>query len=75
MKEQLEDYGLKEFDDFIYYEFFNKKIAVIHANCFGSAYMEYLNKSKDFTDIYALYPIPPIYLNKKRVIDDKTITC
>lgn len=70
LKDELAKQGLKEFDNFFYWEAYIKKIAVVHANCYGSAYMEFLKKSQDFAGEYFLYPLPAIHTNMAGRLDE-----
>lgn len=73
VKKELEAHNLKEFKDFYYWEAYIKKIAVIHANCYGNAYIEFLNKSQDFTEKYFIYPSPLLHVNKSGRLYDALI--
>lgn len=61
IREQLICMGYREFDDFIPYEIFRKKIAVTYGNCHMAAVQAYLERHKAFSLEYGFYPFPPIY--------------
>ena len=52
----LKKYGLKEFDDYIYYDWMDKKLALLHGNCYMEYYKDALLSSKEFTRKYSIYP-------------------
>ena len=70
---QLQEYGLKEFDDFLYYECIGKKLALIHGNCHTLIVKAYLELSHEFTEIYFFYPIPLICYNEKKTLDNNVL--
>ena len=65
--------GLREFHGFYYWEAYIKKIAVIHANCNGLAYREFLRKSQEFSSKYFIYPLPAIHENHEKNIDESLL--
>lgn len=73
IKHEFEDQGFKEFKNFCFWEACIKKIAILHANCNGFAYSEFLRKSQDFVGEYFLYPIPAICDIKNSNIDDSLL--
>lgn len=73
IKKQLIAKGYKEFQDFIWSKLWKKKIVVINANCHGTALRHYLESSECFRDRYAIYPVPEIYLNDKKEIDENIL--
>ena len=72
-KKKLEVIGYREFDDFIGYRMFNKKICVINANCYMSFIKKFLNENADFRREYGIYPLPPIHENKLGYIGDNIL--
>lgn len=60
IKNYLEKQGLVEFDDFIYYELFQKKIAIIYGNCHTVPIKQGLKLSKLFNLEYGFYPLHQI---------------
>lgn len=70
IKEQLEKKGLKEFEDFIYWEIYQKKIALIYGNCHTVPIKEALVFSKKFNSLYGFYPLKQIQIMKKEATDD-----
>lgn len=60
IKSQLLQMGYKEFENFIPYTIFDKKVAVAYGNCHMSAIKEYLQKNEQFSDCYGFYPLAPI---------------
>lgn len=70
---QLRESGLREFDDYIYYEWLYKKVALLHGNCHMATIRSFLMSSKQFFDNYSIYPNPPIYLNKEKRVSESGI--
>lgn len=58
---QLKEIGLTEIEDFIPYNLFNKKIAIIYGNCHTRIIKKYLESSYKFSDIYGFYDFGTIY--------------
>lgn len=65
---QLNQYKLKEFEDFLYYSFDRKKIVLLHGNCHMPILEKYLLSSKEFCNTYEIYPNPTICENKEKII-------
>jgi hypothetical protein len=65
IKRELLVAGLKEFDDFVWCKQFQKKLVLINANCHGNALQTYLNCIKQFSQMYAVYPIPQVQNNDR----------
>lgn len=63
MKQNLEDLGLTEFEDFIWSKAFRKKIVVVNANCHGPGLIDYLQLSDRFCKNYMVYPVKQVHLN------------
>lgn len=57
IKKQLIGEGRKEFEDFIYWKCFNKKIAFLYGNCHMSVIREMLLSSSEFSKQYSVYPM------------------
>ena len=66
----LEKFGKREFIDFIWYEWENKKMVVLNGNCYGAQIKKYLASNNEFSKNFYFYPIPQIYENKLGTIDD-----
>lgn len=64
---------MKEIRDFIYYDSYNKKIAVLHGNCHMNVVHEYLASSEEFINKYVIYPIPRIQVNSKGYIEQSLL--
>ncbi|MCI8763291.1 MAG: hypothetical protein HFG58_01670 [Lachnospiraceae bacterium] len=61
IKNRLEkEYGLIEFENFEYWETYQKKIAVIYGNCHTVPIKEALKLSKKFNDNYGFYPLKAV---------------
>lgn len=65
VRDQLEGYGLKEFEDFVGWKFFHKKVAVIHGNCYRRIWDECLKSSEEFNSVYTIYDNPQIHINEE----------
>lgn len=63
ISETLKSWGLTEFDDFIYYEWIDKKMVLLHGNCYMDYVKRVLTVTKEFTSKYFLYPNPLIHEN------------
>lgn len=63
IKDLLGKRGLNEFDNFIWFRMWNKKIIAINANCHGTALKKYLTASDEFNLKFAIYPIPELQNN------------
>lgn len=61
IKKQLEGYGLREFEDFIIGMSYNKKLAVVNANCYREVICRYLNSSRQFQEKYYIYYTKPVF--------------
>lgn len=73
IKENLKKRGLVEFYDFLPAEAYDKKIAVLHGNCYMDAYGEYLHNSRAFCDKYYIYKVKQIHLNTEKKLDDNLL--
>ncbi len=60
IRKQLIELGYKEFEDFIPYTVFNKKIALAYGNCHMEAIRKFLECNKEFSKQYGFYPFPGI---------------
>lgn len=49
ISDQLEQYGLEEMLDYIWYELYKKKIVILHGNCHMDILRKYLMYTKEFT--------------------------
>ena len=70
---QLSAIGMKEFKDFIYYGWLDKKLVLLHGNCHMIVIKKFLQSSKNFCDKYAIYPNPLICENKNSKIEDTVL--
>ncbi len=61
IKKQLLDKGLKEFDDFIYWRCFGKRMAFLYGNCHMSVVKKMLLACPEFTLKYGIYPFAGIH--------------
>lgn len=74
IKNYLEERGFKEFDDFCYYELFNKKIAIIYGNCHTFPVKQGLQLSEQFNSQYGFYPLHEIQdINNNKLKDLESI--
>lgn len=69
ISKQLEENGLSEFKDYIYYEWTDKKLVLLHGNCHMSIIRLFLLSSKTFSKQYSIYPNPLICENKEGKIE------
>ncbi len=70
ISEILQQYSLREFDDYIYYKWLDKKIVLLSGNCHIWIVQKYLESSLRFMEEYAIYPNPAICRNTKGEIED-----
>ena len=70
IREQLVAYGLKEFDNFMPGEMFDKKLVVINANCYGPLIQTFLNSNEDFVKKYYIYETIPIHANQEKKLNE-----
>lgn len=78
IRDELTNLGLREFRDFIYYEWLYKKVVWLYGNCHMSVLKEYLMSSGRFRESYSIYPTPLIQeyaLNYKHVPDTLIDNC
>lgn len=59
-RDEVEKFGLREFENYVYEEYIGKKIVIIYGNCHTMVISEYLKNCAEFCDQYAIYPIKPI---------------
>lgn len=69
----LNSIGKTELKDYIWYEWDNKKMVVINANCYGPHIKNYLKCNSEFNDNFYFYPVPTIHQNKEKNIDEHII--
>ncbi len=60
IRQQLQNLGYREFEDFIPYQIFRKKIAVAYGNCHMDAIKSYMECHREFSAEYGFYPFPSI---------------
>lgn len=72
IQQQLLDYELSEFDDFINYIYFFKKIAILNCNCYTKYYKAYLEANEEFSKEYIICPTPEIVcgINQTKLIKE-----
>jgi len=78
IKKELEELGMVEFQDFIYWECYQKKIAIIYGNCHTEPVKQALKQQKVFSDMYGFYPIEPIqelYKKGETILSYKALKC
>lgn len=71
IRDLLKKRNLVEFHDFIYSDAFDRKIAVVNANCYGIIIMGYLQKSKSFMQKYCIWEVPPICHNERHCLPEE----
>ena len=60
IREQLISMGYQEFEDFIPFQIFEKKMVVAFGNCHLNVVRQYLEGHKGFSSEYGFYPFPTI---------------
>lgn len=73
IKRQLCEAGHKEFENFSYYQFFLKKIVLLHGNCHMAIIRKFLLSSEKFSKQYVVYPLPAIHNMKGKYIDEQAL--
>ncbi len=73
IKEQLCRAGYNEFEKFAWYQFFFKKIVLLHGNCHMAIIKRFLLSSKEFFDRYAIYPLPAIQNIQDKYISKRVL--
>lgn len=73
ISKQLEESGLSEFKDYIYYEWAYKKLVLLHGNCHMTIIRLFLLSSGTFGRQYSIYPNPLICENKKGKIENTVL--
>ncbi len=70
ISKQLQENGLREFQDYIYYEWIFKKIVLLHGNCHMLVIESFLMSSEIFCDNYITYPNPLICYNNEKKVEE-----
>lgn len=73
IKKQLLASGKKEFTDFVYYEWIEKKLVYLHGNCHMGILNEMLSSVPEFSQRYAIYPYTAIHNNKAGFVDENIL--
>lgn len=73
ISKQLQENGLTEFQDYIYYEWAYKKLVLLHGNCHMAIIRSFLLSSESFCKHYSIYPNPPICENKEGKIEEAVL--
>lgn len=60
IRKQLMEMGYLEFEHFVPYQIFQKKMAITYGNCHMGAVKRYLERNKKLTSEYGFYPFPEI---------------
>lgn len=60
IRRQLIDLGYSEFENFIPYQIFDKKVAIAYGNCHIHGVKRYLEQNKELAYDYGFYPFPAI---------------
>lgn len=78
IKQNLECFGMNEFRDFVYWECYQKRVAIIYGNCHTEPIKQALKQQKEFSDVYGFYPIEPIqelYRKGEIIVSYKVLKC
>lgn len=73
IKQQLEEMGYKEFENFIYDDLYEKKVTICYGNCHASFIKIRLEECKAFSDQYAFYPLPPVQMLDINILNDNLL--
>ncbi len=68
--QQLKAWGLKEFEDFIPYKLFQRKMALIWGNCHVRYIKGFLSASREFSKEYAFYELKDLWNMKEADLDE-----
>lgn len=66
----MESIGKEELKDFVWYEWDNKKMIVLNANCYGPQIKKYLKSNAEFDSNFYFYPVPQVFSNPDGMIDE-----
>jgi hypothetical protein len=69
IKDQLISEGLTEFEDFIYWKLFKKKVVLLYGNCHMAVVRDMLYTSQEFNKKYGIYPLKLIQELKNKIPD------
>lgn len=61
IKYYLDGQGKKEFEDYCYWEVYDKKVAIIYGNCHTQAIKQGLKLSREFNEQYGFYPLHAVH--------------
>lgn len=64
LRQQLLELEYREFEDFIPYTIYQKKVALAYGNCHMNAVRQYMELHVEFAQDYGFYPIAPIQAMK-----------
>lgn len=71
---QLDEYGLEEIKDYLWFDLYKKKIVVLHGNCHMNILRKFLLATKEFIGGgYEIYPNELIHENKKGFINENVL--
>lgn len=70
---QLKEMELSEIENFIPYNLFNKKIAIIYGNCHTRIIKKYLESSHKFSNVYEFYDVSEIFRLKNDYRLEKSV--
>lgn len=70
---QLQNYGLMQFEDYVYYEWTFKNLVLLHGNCHMAIIQSFLLSSEFFRSCYSIYPNPPICMNDKGKVEESVL--
>ncbi len=70
---QLHEMGYREFINFAYYQYFDKRVVLLHGNCHMDIIRRFLLSSESFADNYAVYPLPLIQDIEEKCIEENVL--
>ncbi|MDE7318538.1 MAG: hypothetical protein K2N46_02260, partial [Lachnospiraceae bacterium] len=73
ISKQLSDLKFREFKDYLFYKWIDRKLVLLHGNCHMTIIKSFLESSQNFLNKYAIYPNALIYENKDKMIDERVL--
>lgn len=72
---RLKQIGYKEFENFVWHNYLDRKLVILHGNCHMSVIEQYLSHSTCFMEKYVLLDIPRICVADGKLDENKVKHC
>lgn len=73
IRQELMEMGLREFVNFCWHGYIDKKMVLVHGNCHTQIIQEFLLSSVEFNKNYFIYPMPLIHNNTEGCIKSELL--